>query len=115
METTQTNKEQTHFFNTINATDSELELYQKKSISQESIVLEFFKTNSIDKYTCEDVWLRLQSLGKISMRVPKDSIKRAISVLKRSNKLIKLSEMKLGEYGKPNHYFILNNDTQKLC
>lgn len=99
---------QTFFFNTINLTGMELNSEQGKAKGQEEIVMDFFRYKN-QSFTSEKVWKNLLSLKLISNRVPKDSIKRAMSNLSHPKKamLVKTNEMELGEYGKPLHKYKL--------
>lgn len=96
------------FHNTVEAKDKELAIYEGKACSQEKIVLQFFEQRPGQKFTSEAVWKVLLACKLIHDRVPKDSIKRCISNLKRKGKLTKiLDELTTGEYGKPLHYYEL--------
>ncbi len=98
------------YHNTTESKGAELNNCEAKARSQEKIVLEFFTERPNDKYTAETVWKILLGRKLIHDRVPKDSIKRCISNLKNKGKLIKTSEITIGEYGAVNHYYKL-----KVC
>lgn len=80
------------FYNTIQAT-TKLPEYESKALSQEQKVMKVFESG--EKLTALEVRRRTG--------MNQDSCKRAITNLKKKGKLIKLEEMVMEEYGKPNH------------
>lgn len=96
------------YHNTTDSKGVELAIYEGKAKGQEQIVKSFFEERPEQKFTSEEVWKILIGRKLIHDRVPKDSIKRAISNLKKKGKLIRTDEMTIGEYNAPLHYYKLN-------
>lgn len=86
-------------------TGTEVQREEANANAQEVVVLAFLSVNSGSGFTATQVWEALKKQAKISHRVPKDSIKRAMSNLKKRNLIEKLNETAIGEYGKPNHLY----------
>ena len=90
------------FFNTIGLQGDELKQAQKSNANQDAVILELFKKVNAPLIPF-DVWNVLVSAG---FKYPITSVRRSITCLTEQGKLIKLSDMKKGMYGKNNHKWI---------
>jgi hypothetical protein len=91
------------FYNTINLQGSNLVKAKKQAESQESKILAFLQANKEQSFTKQEIKTALVNLGKIGGNTPESSISRALSNLHKEDKVLKLQEMRLGEFEKPNH------------
>lgn len=90
------------FYNqTISLSGNELKLAEKKALSQEDVLLQFFKDNAGKKYCRSDIE-RMNVLN-----APTASYVRALNTLENAGKIVKLSEQVAGAYGKPQHLYML--------
>lgn len=90
------------FYNTIHLQDTDLAKAKKQVETQESKILDFLKANSKQKFTKHEIKIALVKLGRIRANTPESSISRALSNLYKDVKILKLDEMRLGEFDKPN-------------
>ena len=88
------------FHNTINVEGQMLMDFTAQAGKQNDIILELFRLNAYRSMTPFEVMNLLKLKGH---DYPITSIRRAITTLTEEGKLQKLHEMKVGEYGKPNH------------
>jgi hypothetical protein len=93
----------TPFYNTIHLQGSNLVKAKKQAETQESKILDFLQANSKLSFTKYELKNALVNIGKINVKTPESSISRALSNLYKENKILKLQEMRLGEFDKPNH------------
>ena len=91
------------FFNTINLQGSNLLRAKKQAETQESKVLDFLQANIKLSFTKHELKNALVNLGKMNVKTPESSVSRALSNLNKQGRILKLKEMKLGEFDKPNH------------
>ena len=91
------------FYNTIHLQGTDLVKAKKQAETQESKILDFLKANSKQKFTKHEIKIALVKLGRIRENTPESSISRALSNLYKDVKILKLDEMRLGEFDKPNH------------
>lgn len=102
-----------HFFNTINASQQELPLFEAKAEKQEALVLSIFQEKKGHWMTPPYVHAIVKA--KTGKDVPLTSVRRAISVLTKGDKdkgieptLIKSGlAVSKGLYGVPNHAWTL--------
>lgn len=88
------------FYNTIHLAGEELKTAIENATGQESAVYLIYLTGN--KYTASDVTNLTERAGR---KWPIWSNRRAITNLMNRDKLVKLSEMKMGIMGKPEHYY----------
>lgn len=88
------------FYNTIHASGQTLIDFNNQAESQNNIILHIFELNKNSSFTPFEVQKCLIRIGK---DYPITSVRRAMTTLTEEGKLIKLSEMKPGNYGKPNY------------
>ena len=91
------------FYNTIHLQGTDLVKAKKQAETQESKILDFLKANSKQKFTKHEIKIALVKLGRIRENTPESSISRALTNLCKDGKILKLEEMRLGEFDKPNH------------
>ena len=97
----------TKFYNSISLNGNDLEKAQKQAETQESKVLDLLKRHPTASFTKSEIKTILVSESKISERTPASSISRALSNLSDKGMILKLSEMRKGEFDKPNHIWQL--------
>ena len=93
----------TTFYNTIHLQNEDLAKAKKQAETQESKILDFLKANPKQKFTKHEIKIALVKLGRIRANTPESSISRALTNLCKDGKILKLEEMRLGEFDKPNH------------
>jgi hypothetical protein len=98
------------FYNTIHLEGNELVKAKKQAESQETKILDLLKTHSSKSFTKHEIKIALVSLGKINVKTPESSISRGLSNLYKQGKVLKLEEMRLGEFDKPNHLWKLASE-----
>lgn len=103
-----------HYFVTTKINGAELARKIHKAQSQSKAVMELFEKYYLLSLTAEEVFNYLRNHNRISVKTPKDSIKRAISVLKSEGKLIRLEETKVGEHGDPIHFYAIAQYQTKI-
>lgn len=89
------------FYNTTKLKGEELKQAINKADNQAEKVLLVYKNSSNNKLSASEVFNRL------NINCPITSIRRAISGLKQAGKLLRLNEMRIGNYGKSEHYYKL--------
>lgn len=94
------------FYNTIHLTKEEKQSVEEKMTKQEERILAIFvhKDTPLTPFDVEAYYNRLYS------PIPITSVRRAITNLTTKNKLQKCSKeqgMKIGNYGKPNHFWVV--------
>ena len=100
-------KNTTKFYNSISLNGSDLAKAQKQAESQETKILDFLRRHPTANFTKAEIKERLVTEGKIPDRTPTSSISRALSNLSEKGMILKLSEMRIGEFDKPNHVWQL--------
>ena len=96
-----------NYHNTTSLSGEELKTEESKKKGQDKIVLDYFRAEpSTAKCTSEQVWRDLLALRLIHSNVPKDSIKRACSNLKKKELLV-FDGQTVSEYGKKINYYKL--------
>lgn len=95
------------FFNTIGAQGDELIQSEKKTQSQDDLVLWLFRAYNNNGFTPSKVRENLIDLRKISKDVPLTSIRRAMSTLTDKGLLTMTEVKKKGTLGKPEHVWAL--------
>ena len=100
----------TSFYNTINLQGSNLAKAKKQVETQESKILLFLRANAKLSFTKHEIKTALVNLGKIGGNTPESSISRALSNLRKEDKVLKLQEMRLGEFDKPNHLWTVASE-----
>ena len=96
-------KNTTFFFNSISLNGRDLEKAQKQAETQETKILDLLKRHPTANFTKSEIKQKLVSEGKISEKTPASSISRGLSNLSKKGEILKLSEMRIGEFDKPNH------------
>jgi len=91
------------YHNTNQLQGEQLANAERSAKTQEQVIMEYFTANG-GKHTPE----QLQRLAGLT-RCPITSIRRSISNLTKSGKLIKLNEMATGDWGKPVHLWQLRS------
>jgi hypothetical protein len=102
-----TNGKSTSFYNTIHLQGSNLAKAKKQAETQESKILAFLQANKEQSFTKHEIKTALVNLGKIGGNTPESSISRALSNLHKEGKILKLEEMRLGEFDKKNHLWTI--------
>ena len=82
------------FYNTTNVTGQILIDFTSKAKSQEEMILEYFTNHSNESFTWTEI-------ANVFPNINECSLKRSISDLKNSWKLIKTNEKGVSKYGKP--------------
>lgn len=90
-----------HFHNTVKLSGSGLVHAKSRAMTQESLILAWFKLHPGLPLTPEQASVALPA------RVPLTSVRRAISDLTHAGKLRKTTRMTEGKYGLPIHYWEL--------
>ncbi len=101
------------YYNTVNLKKLQLKLAEYKAAGQNVLVRMLFKFNPSKRFTPLEVYDILTRNNIISDRVPESSIKRAVTVNKVNDWIIKTEDMKIERYGAPNHYYIFNKNKSK--
>jgi hypothetical protein len=97
------NGKDTPFYNTIHLQGSNLAKAKKQAETQESKILGFLQANKEQSFTKHEIKTALVNLGKINVKTPESSVSRALSNLYKEDKVLKLEQMRLGQFDKPNH------------
>lgn len=97
---------QRSFYNTTEASGSELDRYQDKAEAQEDKILGFLASNSPIWFTAEE----LQRAVFIKQPPPLTSVRRALTNLYKQNKIVKSDTADgMGLYGRPVHSWKYRN------
>lgn len=102
------------FYNTIQATGEQLDLYSKKAKSQEDLVKELFYSER-KPMTAAEVFNKLVQLGWLSDKAREGSIRRCCTDLMNAGLLVKTKDMTQGNCGSPNHKYQLVNTIKQAC
>lgn len=102
------------FHNTIQLTGNSLADATQKALSQDEIVLQFFRAHANIEYTPCEVHKMLVESQAISAMVPLTSIRRAMNTLTKHNKIFKTSNKKQGLLGAQNFTWILRREAVQL-
>lgn len=97
------------FYNTTNEHGKKLEEYKNKALSQDEIVLKFFKQNPKKSFTVESVWKKNFNTED----TPITSIRRTMTNLTSSGDLKKLTTKMIGQYGRPVYKWKIINYIKK--
>lgn len=93
------------FYNTISLEGQELRQAKENNLSKEERILDIFK-----KYGCPLTPFEIMDkYNKMYADIPLSSCRRAITDLTSRGELIKLDEMKMGNYGCKNHTWKYKN------
>lgn len=95
---------QTTFHNTIRLSGDQLKQAVITAAKQEDAIFVIY-LNTRNRYTAWDIYGMMQRAGK---KWPITSCRRALTNLMQKGDLVKLSDQKDGEYGKPEYYYQLN-------
>ena len=106
----ETTGKDTSFHNTINLQGLELAEARKQAETQESKVLGFLQASRKLSFTKHEIKTTLVNLGKMNVKTPESSVSRALSNLNKQGKILKLEEMRLGEFDKPNHLWTIASE-----
>ena len=104
----------TKFYNTIDLQGTDFAKAKKQAETQESKVLGFLQANIKLSFTKHEIKTALVNLGKMNERTPESSVSRALSNLHKQGKILKLEEMRLGEFDKPNHLWTVAPEPQPI-
>lgn len=98
------------YYNTTNLTGEALQDEEREAVTQENAVQAFFNQHPGEKFLSSDVHYHLVARRKIPERTQVQSIRRAMSNLKKANRLEILPETSIGHhgYGKSEHYYQLS-------
>jgi predicted HTH transcriptional regulator len=96
------------YFNTNKLSDEQVVVANQQTKKQEDIILNIFFQRK-QKLTASDIYNIYNNPN-----TPLTSIRRGITNLKNDGKLVKIDETKIGIYGKPEHYYKLNQGQLKL-
>ena len=91
------------YFNTTQESGSRLQRYRASALKQDSLIREHFAANANVAMTPSVVWNQV-----FSCRVPLTSVRRSMTTLTNKGVLRKLDEKAPGPYGRPEHYWIYN-------
>jgi hypothetical protein len=94
------NKEGKMYYNTTNENNSLLKTNMKQANNQEQLTLAVFQTYPNDNLSAYDVWHFLIDNEAINEQTPLTSIRRAITDLSNSDKLVKTNKKVLGSAGR---------------
>lgn len=95
------------YYNTNGLSEEEVSKEEVKNLSQENLILRLLKKHPFKPVTKSEIWESLVSNGSLHSRTPESSISRALSNLLNDGKVLKLSKLKEGSFGKPNHLWVL--------
>lgn len=90
------------YFNTTSETGDQLNLFVKKSNSQDEKILDFFKCHKNTLFTPFDIHKRL-----FDNNTPIQSVRRSITTLEKTGFIQKTDIKKQGDYGRSNYCWIL--------
>jgi hypothetical protein len=92
-----------HFHNTIDLPNESLKVANNNCITQEQKILAFFEKHPNEEFTPPEIQLALSMYS-----TPLTSLRRAISNLTKSEKLVMTDNKKMGIYGMKNYTWRLN-------
>ena len=87
------------YYNTNNETNETLTRSRRNTVNQEDVIFSVFENSPTNEFTPSEV-LNVIGFQDPDCRWPITSIRRAISDLTGSNKIIKTNNQKVGPYGK---------------
>lgn len=99
-----------HFHNSIHIEGSELAGATARAKSQDGYILKLFKDKPFVKATASQVYQGGIKHRYWTDKTPITSIRRSLTTLTKSGKLIKTGEQRKGPHGMPEYYFILNTN-----
>ncbi len=91
------------YFNTTNQSGTALTKFKRAAANQDELILKVFNARKRIKLTPFDVQKRL----RYPISTPITSIRRSLTNLTNSGYLVKLDEMRVGAFGRPNHLWTL--------
>ena len=99
--------ENMNFYNTVHLTGENLKDEHKQAGTQAGKILNFLQEHSEGKFTSSEIRKNLIQNGKISDKTQECTIRARLTDLSKKDYIIKLSELRDGFYGKPNHVWQL--------
>ena len=96
-----------NFYNTIHLTGRDLKDGKRQAETQAEKILNFLQEHSEGKFTSCEIRKNLILNGKISDRTQESTIRARLTDLAKKDYIMKLSELRDGYYGKPNHVWKL--------
>ena len=93
------------YYNTTNQTDPMLSSFKAKTFKQDDEILYFFARNPLQSYTPFEIHRAI-----FDDSVPITSIRRSITNLTNSGKLVKLHNKTMERYGRPNYCWRFNDN-----
>ncbi len=102
------------YFNTTHLTGENLSKAKLQSGKQEDKMLSFFQdypNNSFTRHEVRDYMIQQKRIHEIT---PESSIGRSLNTLMREHKIVKLSAMRMGKYGKPNHLWTIKKEIPQV-
>ncbi len=99
--------EEINFYNTIHLTGEDLKDGKKQAGTQAEKILDFLQEHSEGKFTSSEIRKNLIQNGKISDKTQECTIRARLTDLSKKDYITKLSELRDGFYGKPNHVWQL--------
>jgi len=103
-------QEKNSFHNTIGIICQPLEKAEKKAVTQEDKIYNFFYRKAGKEFTPCEIMQALTHTGVLPKATPITSIRRAISNLTKAKKLIKTNNQRPGYYGTLNFTWKLNGE-----
>ena len=98
------------FHNSIELTGNELHTADKKACTQEDKILQFFERKAGKDFTPSEVYQQLTINGVLPRSTPVTSIRRAITNLTASGKLIKTGNRRAGTFGTLNFTWTIKGE-----
>lgn len=100
------------FYNNIKLTEDQWQGENKKSLFLQTVIFNVYKSNPGIKISG---WqMRDYLAAKLNKRVNINSVRRSISNLKNEFKVSKTEDMRLGNEGKNEHYYVLAGTIDKI-
>lgn len=93
------------YYNTTVQFNPALAKFKSKAMSQDAIILDFFKKKKGRRYTPFSVL----ELSDLPYGTPITSVRRSLNTLTEAGHLVKLDELSEGKHGRPNHVWTLKN------
>jgi hypothetical protein len=102
------------FYNTIHLVGMDLAKSKRQSTTQTTKILAFLQERFEEKFTSSEIRKHLIESGKISERTQETTIRARLTDLSKRDFVMKLSEMRDGYYGKPNHLWTLKTEQEQI-
>ena len=84
------------YYNTSHVLGEQLIMFNKKAQTQDGKILSYFKEQPAVEYTPSQIWRLL-----FNKQTPLTSVRRSITTLTTGGYLVKTSNQRTGEYGRP--------------